>query len=82
MNGSDVWDGVECTDEQHIAAAIYLLTKAVALREQPGFGWPSIHAALRDATAHCEAARLQWTPEAMARMEQIKRDLNLGGAGK
>jgi len=59
-------------DEQHIAAAIYLLQKAVALRRD----WVNkgmIHACLRDAQMHCEAARQFWTKDATAEIERVEQ---------
>lgn len=67
------WSDVECEDEKHMAIALYLLQKAIALRETEGSGWPTIHACLRDAAAHCEAARLHWTEDAMKRRAEIMR---------
>lgn len=59
-------------DERHIANALYLIQKAIALREQEGFGWPTIHACLRDAAAECEAARQHYTKEAMQRQSELR----------
>jgi hypothetical protein len=69
------WNDVECEDEKHMAIALYLLQKAFALRETDGNGWPTIHACLRDAAAHCEAARLHWTEAAMERVDNLRRTL-------
>lgn len=80
-NGSAVdaeiamWSDVECDDEKHMAIALYLLQKAIALSVTEGGGYPTIHACLRDAAAHCEAARLHWTREAMERRREIARTI-------
>lgn len=72
-SAGSAWGDAECDDEKHIAIALYLIQKAIALRETEGNGWPTIHACLRDAAAHCEAARLHWTEEAMLRRKEILR---------
>lgn len=48
-------------DEQHIAAALYMITRAAAGR----YVIPDadVHALLRDAAMHCEAARLRCKEE-------------------
>ena len=61
------------TDEEHIARALYMLQRAVAGRgviEQS-----EMHALLRDASIHCEAARRHWTTEARERIETCARNL-------
>lgn len=62
-------------DEKHIAAAIYLLQKAIALREQPDHGWPTIHACIRDAGLHCEAARQRWTKGKVEEIDRLAQQL-------
>ena len=72
----DIWDDPTVgDDEKHIAAAMYLLTKAIALREEPHGGWPAIHACLRDAAAHCEQARQRWTKERMEEIERVGKEV-------
>ena len=60
-------------DEKHIAAALYLLQKAIALKEQEGYGMPTLHACLRDASYHCEMARRHWTKEKMEELAKVAK---------
>lgn len=69
------WDRMKCNDEKHIAIALDLLHTAIALREQPNQGWPTIHACLRDASAHLECARQYWTKEAMEEQAKLAKEL-------
>lgn len=62
---------IPCSDEQHMAIALYLLQKAINLREQPHGGIPTIHACLRDAALHLEEARKFWS------RDQVERRLKL-----
>lgn len=72
----DPFEDINCLDERHIATALYLLHKVIALRELPdNMGWPEIHACLRDAASHCEAARQHWTKEALQRRQEILRTI-------
>jgi len=70
------WDQFEniniLPDERHMAQAMYLIQKAMMLREQPGNGWPTIHACLRDAAFHCEEARKRWTKEEMDKIDRLR----------
>ena len=66
---------IPCSDEQHIAIALYLLNKAIALRESPESGVPTIHACLRDASFHLEEARKFWTKRAMQKRERVFRKI-------
>ncbi len=59
-------------DEKHIAAALYLLHKGIALRQSDDFGWPELHGCLRDAAMHCELARQYWTKEQMEEMRRVE----------
>lgn len=72
---ADIFSANICDDEKHIAAAMYLLRKAIVLREQPNCGWPTIHGCLRDAAFHCEAARQRWTKETFERMIQVEKEI-------
>jgi hypothetical protein len=56
-------------DEKHMAAALLLIQKAIAQRENTDIHWGAIHACLREASFHCEEARKHWTNE---RQEQFQ----------
>ena len=67
-------------DEQHLRSALYLVQKAVALRELSNFdehfaSAAMLHATLRDASLHLEAARGYWTKESVERGKQIFRQI-------
>lgn len=64
---------ITCEDEKHMAAALYLLQKAIALRESEGFGYPTIHACLRDASYELECARQYWTKERWEALKQVDK---------
>ena len=66
---------IPCSDEQHMAIALYLLQKAIVLREQPQSGIPTIHACLRDASQHLEEARKFWSKEQVERRLQLTAQL-------
>jgi len=71
-------------DEKHIAAAMFLLQKAIALRSHETDIWKreeGLYSLLRDAGDHCQKASLRWTPQACKeirkRNEKILEDLGI-----
>lgn len=58
-------------DERHMAAALYLLQRAIAMRAATEPQWPTIHASLRDAAWHVEEARKYWTRDRMLEAREL-----------